>query len=196
MKPALFLSAALATATLHAADTPFFDKVVANDYSPQRDVLVEHYFEREGTDQIWLVSSADPAKRHLLFTHERNAEVLFSDNEEWLVINDHFLSNESRLLLYRRKQFLEYEQVADLSEAAWQFFDQSNAVKTHHFDHSYVEALRWADNDPPTLLLSLDGHEDERNHTGEWYCLYDVRAKKFTTDFSAHNRKNTKIEGK
>ncbi len=194
----LFLSLSLAALTLHAGDgIPFFDKVVANDYSPQRDILVEHYFERNGTDQIWLVSTADPGKRHLLFTHERNAEVLFSSDEEWLVINNHILSNESRLLLYRRKQPLEYEQVADLTETAWQFFDQSNGLKkSNGFDHSYVEALRWADDDPPTLLLCLDGHMDSRNNTSEWYCLYDVQAKRLTTDVNAHNKKNTKLEAK
>ena len=195
MKSLLLL---LAAATLHAADgTPFFDKVTTDDYSPRNDILVEHYFERNGTDQIWLVSTSDPGKRHLLFTHERHATVLFSSDEEWLVINNENLSNESRLLLYRRKGPLEYAQVADLTDPAWQFFDQSNGLKTpNEFDHRYVQALRWADDDPPTLLLCLDGHADSRNHTGEWYCLYDIKSRTFSTAFDAHNKKNTKLESK
>ena len=194
MKRALLILVILAAATLHAGDVPFFDKVIADDYSPRRDILVEHYYARNGTDQIWLVSSSDPAKRRLLFTHERSATVLFSSDEEWLVINNHILRNESRLLLYRRVGPLHYEQIADLTNAAWSFFDQCNHLKApNNFDHSYVEALRWAGDDPPTLLLCLDGHADSRNNTGEWYCLYDVPAKAFSTDFDAHNKKLTKL---
>jgi hypothetical protein len=60
MKRALLF---LAAATLHAGDgAPFFDKVTASDYSPRNDILVEHYFERNGTDRIWLASTADPGK--------------------------------------------------------------------------------------------------------------------------------------
>ena len=188
----------LAFASLDArAGTPFFDKVTPDDYSPRNDLLVEHYFERNGTDQIWLVSTSDPAKRRLLFTHERHATVLFSSDEEWLVINNANLSNESRSLLYQRKGPLEYAQVADLTDSAWQFFDESNGLKApNEFDHRYVGALRWADDDPPTLLLCLDGHSDSRNNTGEWYCLYDIRAKTFSTTFVAHNKKSTKLESK
>src|SRR6202000_3150427 len=131
-------------------------------------------FESGGTDQIWLVSTADPGKRRLLFTHQRDATVLFSNDESWLVINNHNLSNESRLLLYRRKGPLEYEQAADLTDSAWAFFDKQNGLKAPNgFDHSYVEALRWADDSPPPLLLCLEGHSDSRNNTSEWYCLYD-----------------------
>jgi hypothetical protein len=188
----------LAVATLQAGDRPpFYDKVTASDYSPRRDILVEHYFEREGTDQIWLVSTADPSKRRRLFTHQRHAEVVFSPDESWLVINDHFGSGGSRLLLYRQRAPLDYEQVADLTDAAWKFFDQRNGLEAPNgFDHAYVDALRWTDDDPPTLLLCLDGHSDSRNNTSGWYCLYDVRSRSFSTDFDAHNKKNTKLEPK
>ena len=181
----LFLSAVCT-----ASASPFYDKVTSDQVSPNSDILVQHYFERGNTDQIWLVSTADPSQRHLLFTHERNAEVVFSPDEKWLVINDHNLSNESRLLLYRQKALLEYEQVADLTAAAWKFFEQQNGRKAQ-FDHSYVEALRWADEDPPNLLLSLDGHMDSRNYTSEWYCFYNVQTKTFSTDLAAHNKKVT-----
>ena len=183
---------------MHAADRqPFYDKVIANDYSPQRDILVEHYFEREGTDQIWLVSSYDPAKRRLLFTQWRHAEVVFSSDERWLVINDHYASNLSRLLLFRQRAPLDYEQVADLTDAAWDYFARRNGLKGPiGFDHAYVDAVRWAGDDPPTLLLSLKGHSDSRNNTDEWYCLCDVQSKTFSTDFDAHNKKKTKLEPK
>lgn len=189
-------------ATVHAGDgKPRFYSVTVEDLSPKRDLLIEHYrSDAPGfspvPEQIWLVSTSDPSARRLLFAHERDASVLFSGDEEWLVINDHQLSNESHLLLFRRKGPLDYEQVSDLTDAAWRYFDQQQHAKAPHgFDHSYVEALRWAENDPPTLLLVLDGHLDSRNFTSEWYCLYNVRTGEFSVNFAAHNRQMTKLEG-
>jgi hypothetical protein len=191
----------LAPALLHAGDgVPRYYNVSSGGASPLRDMIVEHYrSDQPGfspvAQQIWLVSTLDPARRRLLFTHERDALVLFSNDEKWLVINDHILSNQSRLLLFRRKTELEYEQVADLTEAAWHFFDEQQRHKwKNSFDHNYVEALRWAGNDPPTLLLILDGHADSRNYTSEWYCFYDVQSKAFSTDLEAHNRRSTLME--
>ena len=197
----LFTPFLLFAAVIRAGDgQPRYYSVDAREVSPQRDLLVEHYRSNAPgfspvPEQIWLVSTSDPAVRHLLFTHERSASVLFSDDEEWLVINDHHLSNESQLLLFHRKGPLDYEQVADLTEAAWHYFDEQQRAKAPNgFDHAYVEAFRWADSEPPTLLLLLDGHMNSHNYTREWYCLYDVRAKTFSLDFGAHNRHMTKLE--
>jgi hypothetical protein len=183
-------------ASLVASDgTPFYDKVVAEQFSPTRAFLVEHYFERGGTDQIWLVSTADPAKRRLLFTHERHAEIIFSPDEKYLVINNQCLSNEARVLLYRQKAGLEYELAADLTDAAWQFFAHENGLKDPPgFDHSYVSALQWLGEKSPTILLSLDGHIDGRNHTSDWICLYEVATGKFDTDLKKMNTQNTSLE--
>jgi hypothetical protein len=196
MKRVLFIFAWVLASRLYAEDPkPFVDKVTTEESSPGGDILVQHYFFRDNTDQIWLVSSEDPATRHLLFTHERNAQVLFSEDEKWLAINNRCLSNESRVLLFRRKGKLDYEQVADLSEPAWRFFAKANG-KSPAFDHRYVEALQWTDEEPATLLLSLSGHADSRNNTHHWLCLYDVQAKEFSTDFEGQNRRHTKIEGR
>ena len=120
--------------------------------------------------------------------------MLFSDNEHWLVINDHYGSNASRLLLYQQRGPLDYTQVADLTGAAWEYFARRNGIKDTGFDHAYVDALRWANDDPPTLLLRLDGHLDSHHNTGEWYCLYNIQSKTFSTDFDAHNKKNTTFD--
>lgn len=170
----------------------FFDKVSKVEFSPDNDILVQTYFEREGMAQIWLVSSADPGRRQLLFTHYRNANVIFSPDQKWLVINDRYASNESRLLLFKQKSFLNYEQVADITKAAWEFFKKQMKTSVE-FDHSYVEALSWAEDEPPTLLLSLRGHSDSK-YTSEWYCFYDVKSKTFSVDLAAHNKRMTKIK--
>jgi hypothetical protein len=190
-----------APALLHAGDgRPRYYNALSGEVSPKRDIAIEYYrSDGAGSDtpahQIWLVSPTDPGKRRLLFTHWRDASILFSEDEKWLVINDRQASNESHLLLYCRKAELEYEQVVDLSDAAWHFFDEKQRQNWKSgFDHHYVEALRWAEHGAPTLLLVMRGHADSRNYTSDWYCLYEVEAKTFSTDLDAHNRRNTKVE--
>ena len=203
----------LALVTFRAEEPkPAFHKAATETHGDS-EVIVERYRDSEGTEQIWLASTADPAKRHLLYTHHRQAGVDFSDDDYWLVINDHAGSAGSSSLIYRRKAPLVYEQVTDLCVAAWKFFDQRNGLKTprkgkieedydksvgleaNPFDHRYVDAVCWVDDSPPTLLIRLHGYKDDHSHTN-WLCLYDVRAKSFSTNFDAHNKKNTKLEAK
>jgi hypothetical protein len=180
--------------------TPRYVSAPEGDLSPKRDLLVESYRSDARSmspvpQQIWLVSTADPAKRRLLFSHERSASVLFSDDEEWLVINNRSGSSESSVLLFARKGKLEYEHTADLTDAAWAFFDRQNGLqRPNMLDHLYVEALRWATAKPPTLLLCLSGHGNSGNYTDEWYCLCNVETKTFSLNFRGHNRKNTKLD--
>lgn len=179
---------------------PRYVSAPEGELSPKRDLLVESYRSNARgmspvPQQIWLVSTADPAKRRLLFSHERSASVLFSEDEQWLVINNRSGSSESSVLLFARKGELEYEQTADLTDAAWAFFDRQNGLKKPNaLDHVYVEALRWAGEKPPTLLLGLSGHGNPGNYTEEWYCLCNVETKKFSVNFRAHNRKSTKLD--
>jgi hypothetical protein len=170
--------------------------------SPSGKIIVEHSLARGGNEaddhEIWLVSAEDQTKRQLLFRHHRNAEVVFSPDENWLIINNHAGSGFSGVLLYRRKAVLDYAQVADLTEAAWKFFKERNGLAANPFDHAYADALCWISGDPPVLLIGLGGHTSGpagvlKGSKG-WYCLYDVLAKSFSTDFDALNKKNTKLD--
>jgi hypothetical protein len=187
---------------------------------PHGDVIVERYRSSDGTEQIWLVSTAEPAKRHLLYTHQRQAELVFSGDDEWLAINDHCGSAGSSLILYRRKGSPVYEKVSDLTDAAWKFFnarnglkvpaigksedvqryDSKNGLEATPFDHRYIDAISWVGSDPPTLLIRLSGHLSNAagiiNGSQGWYCLYDTQAMSYSTDLNELNKKNTKIETK
>ena len=196
MKLALLL---LTVINLHAeVSSPPFEKVVTLNHG---NVIVERYRANEGTEQIWLVSSRDPAIRHLLYTHHRQAEILFSNDDAWLAINDHCGSAGSSLLLYRRKDLTIYEKVADLTHAAWRFFDGHNGLtrdgtEANMFDHRYIDGVCWAGEEPPTLLIRLSGHVSGPagiiSASSGWYCLYDVPAKSFSTDLDTLNKRNTK----
>lgn len=195
-KPALgMVMLILAIAHLQAEDPkPSFRMVATTTHG---EVMVERHRAAEGTEQIWLASTADPTKRHLLYTHHRRADVVFSDDDSWLVINDHAGSGYSGVLLYRQKAGLEYEQVADLTGSAWKYFNQRNGFKATPFDHAHAEAACWVGTDPPTLLIRLSGHLS--GPTGiikasrGWHCLYNIRTQSFSTDLDALNHKNTKL---
>jgi hypothetical protein len=95
-----------------------------------------------------------------------------------LVINDHRLSNEACLLLYRWVNGLEYTEVKDLSDEAWAFLWKENgAAGGAGFDHTYVDALKWLS--PTSLLVTLRGHADSRNFANDWHCYYDVKTEEF-----------------
>ena len=212
MKTTLLLLTAI---TLHAEVPKLsFEKVTAIAHG---DLIEERFRASEGTEQIWIVSTDDPAKRHLLYTHHRRAELVFSNDNAWLAINDHCGSAGSSLMLYRRKDPPVYEKVDDLTHAAWKFFNERNGLKVaatgksedvqRHdrelglgatpFDHRYIDAISWVGTDPPTLLIRLSGHLSGPagliHGTQGWYCLYDMRGKTFTTDLDDLNRRNTLI---
>lgn len=184
----------LAAAVLQAAEPQLiFEKVAAEIH---HNVIVERHRAAEGTEQIWLVSTSDPAKRHLLYTHHRRADVVFLDDQSWLVINHHAGSGYSGVLLYRRKNGLEYERVADLTAPAWKYFNQRNGFKETPFDHAYAGAACWTSTDPPTLLIRLSGHLSGpagilKQSLG-WHCLYNTQTQSFSTDLDALNKTSIK----
>ncbi|MGC4014741.1 MAG: hypothetical protein QM755_09535 [Luteolibacter sp.] len=166
--------------------------------SPDGRIRVEHYMEKNvdphsGPEhQIWLVDSANPTNRRKLYVHGRQADVIFSPDSRYLVINDHEASNQSSLVIFKRKDGLDYEKADDITTAAWAFFCKKNQCGDTGFDHAYVDALLWLDEH--TLLLDLSGHADSRNHTSGWHCLYDLKTKSFSTSFDSGNRENTRLE--
>src|SRR6266404_3015149 len=116
---------------------------VESDGSPQNDILIQYCFVRDGGEQIWLASNADFSKRHFLFTNERNAKVLFADDEDWLALNDHWGSNGSSVLLFKRAAQLDYRKQGDISAQAWDFFTEHQHIAQPSLDHRYIEAILW-----------------------------------------------------
>jgi hypothetical protein len=194
----------LTAATLFAGDgTTNNDVVVERKTLLSAGIIVEQirlaHPTNDDTMQIWLVSASDPAKRKLLFAHERSAEVVFSPDEKWLFINNYDGSTETTILLFRKKNGLDYEYVDDLTSDAWDFFSQKNKLKESKWeaggllDHLYVEVVCWIDSE--MVLLRLNGHGDHSN-LDDWFCLYDISSKTFTTDFEPHNKQNVRLKPK
>ncbi len=175
----------------------------AQQKSPKGDIIVEGERLNDGgakssdTRRVWLVSASDSSKRELLFTHYRGADVVFSHDQELLVINDHRLSNEACALLFHKTGELGYKMTVDLSDGAWKFFCKENGISGETgFDHSYVDCVQWLKNLPGCLLLTLRGHIDSRNHANDWRCIYDTVKREFyvTEYLKNHNEGRAVLE--
>ena len=100
-------------------------KLNKSEESPRGDIIVEHYENYKADDyhfrEIWLVSKDDPKQGFLLYSHGRSAEVIFSPDENWLIINDYLGSNASDVLLFQKRNTLKYTEVkkADVFGKAW-----------------------------------------------------------------------------
>jgi hypothetical protein len=142
--------------------------------------------------QVWLVSSKYPKKRQLLYTCGGPVEILFSQNEKWLAINDYAGSNFTDALLFRQEKDKEYKQTENIGDKAWQFLVLKMGQKERPvLDHNYVQVLRWTDEH--TILLCLHGHTDKHNFIDDWLCFYDVTTGTFSTDLDKHNKRHTTL---
>jgi hypothetical protein len=71
--------------------------------------------------QLWIRSTRDPNAGTLLYEYARNAAVLFSPDERWLVVNDGAGSNVADVHLFRRVRGIKFVEVqkARVTEQAW-----------------------------------------------------------------------------
>jgi hypothetical protein len=149
------------------------DGIERTESSPSGRITIRHS-ARGVARQIWLASRNFPSRRTLLYEHNRYAEVLFSRDERWIAITDYYFSNESEVVLFRKKRELEYEQVeaVNVSAKAWDFFAEENHLTEIDLHHTYVKAVRWLP-DSRSLLVSLDGYGD-KHRLDPWFFTFDV----------------------
>ncbi len=151
-------------------------KLEKTETSPLDDILVEHYeSQRNDGDyerQIWLADKKNPKNRFLLFEHGRSAEVLFSPNQSWLIINNFYVSNLSDVLLYRKIDGLKYSEVkdADIFNKVEAICMKENKIKpSFAVGHLYAQALRWSA-DSNAIIVKMWG-DGEDNNDGKYYHL-------------------------
>jgi hypothetical protein len=179
---------------------PQGSKLDRTETSPLGDIIVEHYYNLEAQDvmatrQIWLVSKSNPKIRYLLYKHGRSADVLFSPDQNWLVINDFLGSNVSTVLLYKKKDELQYAEVKDaaIDGKAISLFARDNKLREPlRFAHSYVKVVRWAD-DSKAFLLILEGSlentpKDNLLFFDPWMCVFDLTNFEVSLDLRLMNR--------
>lgn len=172
------------------------DLPVEQRLSPKDDVLVEFRRVSSGEDdyrvEVWLVDPKGGEQGKLLYSYNRSVSILFSPNEEWLVVNDDAGSSESEVFLFQRTSSLEYKRATlDLNKALWTFFFRENKEKydPDHpgLDHNYVYSVLWSDNSD-AILFAIHGHSGDVLWSNSWFCVYDLRKKIATLDLQVLNR--------
>ena len=172
--------------------------------SPKRDIMITEYSRLRNWDEnkpwdqdndkceIWLSLRSDPSKKELLISHWRIAEVLMSDDEKWIIINNKFASDNSVPMLCRHAKGIDYKFVRDIADVsigkrAWQFFEKEHHLKVPlDYGHEYVDAIRWGSNSH-TVLLQIQGHEDESHYLDPWFCVLNVETLALTLDLRELN---------
>ncbi len=191
-----FLLLLLSISMLLGADTktaPINVEITMGARSPLGSFRTEfHVIPPNEVKQVWLVSLKNPKKRQLLYTYDRSVEVIFSDDEKWLAVNDYAGSDLAEVLIFQQQKDMEYKQRENITDRAWQFVAlKMGRKKRPALDHNYVQMLRWTDDH--TILLCLHGHTDRQNFVEDWLCLYDLTAKTFSTDLDKHNKRHTTL---
>ena len=161
------------------------------EISPRRDIIVEHYINSKTYErEVWLAPADKEADRVLLYKHGRSVDIIFSPDEQWLVINNFLGSNEAYPVLFKRQSGVGYNEVDhSISEKVWRLVAKDYPiVLSQEFGHQYVEALRWS-NDSKVFLVAAFGHLDstERQSLDPWLCIFKVDGFNLTLDLRPMN---------
>lgn len=167
---------------LTAASPP--GKLFHIDKSPSGTVLAEH-FVLEAPDsrseaplrQIWLRDTQGKNAPTLLFEHYRGADVLFSPNEKWIVINNYFDSGSTEVRLFQKTTGLNYQEMkkADATQKCWALLDRTvGRLVSKALDHSYIRAIQWAAASRAVLLVASGHLTGEPLQVNDWFCVFDI----------------------
>jgi hypothetical protein len=146
--------------------------------------------------EIWLVSKNNPKNRVLLYSHGRSADILFSPDEKWLVINNYLGSDASNILLYKKDQGeLHYTEInnADISHKAWTFYAKEyKLTKPLDFGHHYAETVLWSA-DSSAFIVSIWGHADgfingKLDSLDRWLCIFDINTQEMSSNLGLMNK--------
>jgi hypothetical protein len=162
--------------------------------SPRGDIVVEHYFNKKNYErEVWLAPVNEASKRVLLYKHGRSVSILFSPDEQWLVINDFPTSTDGAPFLFKRGRGLNYRPIenVNIAEKVWQFVGKYYPiVLTQDFGHQYVEALRWS-YDSKAFLVAAFGHTDSpeiSESLAPWLSVFIIDGFRVTLDLNLMNR--------
>ena len=180
------LSAFLFSCCLVAApDSKPFDSW----FSPSGKLKAESFFIDPDTPRtVYLFDPEMPEKREVLCSYVRNAQLLFSPDEQWIAMSDNYGSDGTEIRLFRREGGLKFkEKKIDTWNAPWRLLRRTQRVpypKT--FDHIYAVAREWS-NDSNALLISLTGHGDRDHYVDSWFCVVNLSTHAATLDLEQMN---------
>lgn len=166
-------------------------KLVYTETSPEESFKLVYYKEDPeypSETQIWLepIKSTSEFKKQLLFTHWNRAHSLISDDEQFIALNHHAMSNYGLLHVFiRNKEGLFTEVKKDFHEATRKLIAKDTG-SIERFDHSYVYADCWLRDG--LLMAHFVGRESGEHYIDPWYFIYDAKNDKFIMDLKELNK--------
>jgi hypothetical protein len=107
--------------------------------------------------EIWLRSSTDAENQALLYSYERNADVLWSPDSIYVAITDRVGSSESFVRVFRIQSSTTFSEIKEIP----QFIDQkylTNKDGSLNFSHHYAAIFRWS-KDSRYLEIELSAYD-------------------------------------
>ena len=172
---------------------PLTGNLLSTQYSPKRDIRVE---QRSG-GMIYLISQVDESKRYpLQKSSEDTADVLFSPDENWLILNEraHLNDSSSQLFSRTRPGDVEYLEVAEmkapdrsLTESAWHFYLKEVSLPEATLrDQVRLSAVEWKpDSSAVKLRFDSFGPDGQKVVPRPYVCTYQVLDKRFSSESDA-----------
>ncbi len=169
---------------------PLTGNLLSTQFSPKRDIRIE---QRSG-GMIYLVSQSDEAKRYSLQkSSEDIASVLFSPDENWLVLNEraHLNDSSGQLFSRTRPDDVQYSEIASLSspnssltESAWRFYLKEVGLPEGTLrDQVRLSTVEWKpDSSAVNLRFDSFGAEGQKIVPRPYVCVYQVSDKRFTSE--------------
>ena len=138
--------------------------------------------DSEAPREIWLYPlKASARKPILLCGFVRDADVLFSPDENWIAVNDWIGSNVSEIILFKKVTDFRYVRMKDIDPGttAWILLEKEASIKgtPSSLTHAYSEVKKWAGSST-SFILALNGRTDENYEITDWFCTFDLQTMK------------------
>jgi hypothetical protein len=164
--------------------------LVSKENSPKGDMRVEH---RSG-GWIYVISQADEAK-HYAFRRSsgEDAAVVFSPDENWLLLNEHAQLNDASSRLYRRVgpddvEFAEETNLSpageSLTDSGWKFYlGEVGLPPETEREEIRLSSVEWkADSSGVRLRFDNYGPNGRKILPQPYVCVYQAAANQFTSE--------------
>ena len=163
-------------------------RVVRQVLSPSGKLRIEYMRDRQsGLRQIALQDTQNAANTAVLAQYKRNAWVVLSPNDDWLVLNTRDGAEDGAQLYHRVSAApLKYEVPAELrapgsalQDVVWQtYLDDTQQDPNTDRNQVTIDGLTWEpDSQRVTLSVAPIPGKDDTKLPEPWTCVYDVAAK-------------------
>jgi len=149
---------------------------------------VARFVEADLPREIVLFDKRNPGQKVNLCTFERDADLHFSPDDQWIAMDDELGSGQTEIRLFKRVSGLNYQETSQRpGAAAWDLLASTHKVPyPATLSHAYAHVLRWSSNSR-AFLMALQGHEDQYQCVEQWLCVYEVQTSKVSLSLNRMN---------